>query len=173
MEELAKLIMARYYLANVLEVTDLDLSVQEVELFEKALKEVGSVSKLKSELDDYIKNNDWTDCLGEAGSGNRERGFAIDGCIEYAEPSVRHEDNELGDEFFESIFLEAKPAGFAIVADGKIWDNALSEEKANRLVDYLNRKGLFEDVHVISPSEQDHIGIPNWTYDEKKELGIL
>lgn len=172
MEDLAKLIMVRYYLANELEVTDLDLSEKEVELFEKALKKVGNVSALKKSLDDYIKENDWTGCLGDAGSGNRERELAIEGCIEYSLPSVRHSDSELGDEFFESIFREAKPKDLAVMADGKIWDNALSEEKANSLVRWLKGKGLFQNVRILSQDEQDCAGIPNWSIDEKREIGL-
>ena len=177
MEELAKLIMARYYLANSLEITDLDTSEKEVELFENALKEVGSVSKLKAALDGYIKEHDWTDCLGESGSGNRERSLAIEGCIEYAEPSVRHhvnDDDYVGDAFFESIYREAVPLGWAVLVDDKVWDNGLTEDRANKIAKWLDGKGKFDKIKVISPKSQDRLGadLKNWTFDEKKAVGF-
>ena len=74
--------------------------------------------------------------------------------------------------FFESIYREAVPAGFAVMVDGKIWDNGLSEGKAEKLMDWLLGKSKFKDVHVVTPKEQDRKGIPNWTMDEKRAVGL-
>ena len=79
-EKLANLIMIQYYLAMDLEIHDIDFSLKEVEIGQKALDENnGSKKHLKNALGIYIIKNDWTGHLGTFGSGNRERDFAIDG----------------------------------------------------------------------------------------------
>ena len=78
-EKLANLIMIQYYLAMDLEIHDTDFSLKEVEIGQKALDENGGSEKALSDaLDAYIKENDWTGYLGTFGSGNRERGFAVE-----------------------------------------------------------------------------------------------
>lgn len=106
MENLANFIMVRYYLTNELEQTDIDLSEKEVELYEQARKEAGSEQKLKDFLDSYIAEHDWTGYLGKVGSGNRERGFAIEGTMEYGASHASDNAfiNEEYDEMFESIY---------------------------------------------------------------------
>lgn len=89
-EKLGKFLMIRYSLANDYYL-QFDMSVKEVELVREALNEIKqvfseeeSLEVLKMELDSYIRGNDWTGYFGVLGSGNRERGFMIEGCIEYA-----------------------------------------------------------------------------------------
>lgn len=89
-ENLGKFLMIRYSLVNDY-FLQFDMSVKEVELVREALNEIKQVYSeeealevLKMELDSYIQENDWTGYFGVLGSGNRERGFAIEGCIDYA-----------------------------------------------------------------------------------------
>ena len=177
MEKLANLIMIRYYLANELDMSDVDFSEKEVELYGAALEESGSVKELKKALDNYIKENDWTGCLGTEGSGRREREFAIEGCLEYAGmvnlpknlKKLDEPEEASSDELFESVYRETAPAGLAVIADGKIWDNALSKSEADKLALWLRRKG-FNEVRVLSQNAQDVKGIPNWSIDEKANI---
>ena len=170
MEKLAKLIMARYYLVSVLGISDLDTSDKEEELVDEALSEFNSIGELKEALNDFIKSNDWTGSLGNEGSGERERELAIEGCIDHAGST----SESPVDEFFESIYREAVPAGFAVLADGKVWNWALPEEKAKKVADWLKRKGIFKDVKVLTPKDQDRRGasLKDWSFDEKKALGF-
>lgn len=170
MEKLAKLIMARYYLVSILGISDLDTSDKEEELVKEALSEFDSIGELKEALNDFIKSNDWTGSLGNEGSGERERELAIEGCIDHAGSSS---ENPV-DEFFESIYREAVPAGFAVLADGKVWNWALPEEKAKKVVEWLKRKGIFKDVKILTPKDQDRRGasLKDWSFDEKKALGF-
>lgn len=170
MEKLAKLIMARYYLVSVLGISDLDTSDKEEELVNEALSEFDSIGELKEALNDFIKSNDWTGSLGNEGSGERERELAIEGCIDHTGST----SESPVDEFFESIYREAVPAGFAVLADGKVWNWALPEEKAKKVADWLKRKGIFKDVKVLTPKDQDRRGasLKDWSFDEKKALGF-
>lgn len=97
MENLAKLIMARYFLVSILGISDLDTSAKEDELVKKALSEFDSTDELEGALNDFIKTNDWTGNLSNKGSGERERELAIEGCIDHASLS----NKSLVDEFFE------------------------------------------------------------------------
>lgn len=88
--KLGKFLMIRYSLVNDY-FLQFDMSVKEVELVREALNEIKqvyseeeSLEVLKMELDSYIQGNDWTGYCGVLGSGNRERSFMIEGCIEYA-----------------------------------------------------------------------------------------
>lgn len=88
--KLGKLLMIRYSLVNDY-FLQFDMSVKEVELVREALNEIQqvyseeeSLEVLEMELDSYIQENDWTGYFGVLGSGNRERGLMIEGCIEYA-----------------------------------------------------------------------------------------
>lgn len=88
--KLGKFLMIRYSLVNDY-FLQFDMSVKEVELVREALNEIKqvyseeeSLEVLEMELDSYIQGNDWTGYFGVLGSGNRERGFMIEGCIEYA-----------------------------------------------------------------------------------------
>lgn len=170
MEKLAKLIMARYFLVSILDISDLDTSDKEEELVKEALSEFNSIGELEEALNDFIKTNDWTGSLGNEGSGERERELAIEGCIDHADLS----NENLIDEFFESVYREAIPAGFAVLVDGKVWDAALTEERAKKVVDWLKGKGKFENVQVLSPKDQDRRGasLKNRSIDEKKALGF-
>ena len=181
--------MARYYLVSVLGISDLDTSDKEEELVNEALSEFDSIGELKEALNDFIKSNDWTGSLGNEGSGERERELAIEGCIDHTGST----SESPVDEFFESIYREAVPAGFAVLADGKVWNWALpehtrnkfknksevwvvfdSEEKAKKVADWLKRKGIFKDVKVLTPKDQDRRGasLKDWSFDEKKALGF-
>ena len=89
-ENLGKFLMIRYSLVNDY-FLQFDMSVKEVDLVREALNEIKQVYSeeealeiLKMELDSYIQENDWTGYFGVLGSGNRERRFVIEGCIEYA-----------------------------------------------------------------------------------------
>lgn len=94
-EKLANLIMIQYYLAMDLEIHDTDFSLKEVEIGQKALDENGGSEKALSDaLDAYIKENDWTGYLGTFGSGNRERGFAVEGFFETCGRSLTHNELE-------------------------------------------------------------------------------
>lgn len=168
MVKLAKLIMARYFLVAMLDIEDLDISEKESELINEALSEFNSVEELEKALDVYIKENDWTGNLGSEGSGDRERGLAIEGCISRADIHV----NEPINEFFESVYREAIPAGYAILVDGKVWENGVTEERAQKIVEWLTGKGKFRNIRILSPKEQDKKGIENWSYDEKKAIGF-
>lgn len=88
--KLGKFLMIQYSLVNDY-FLQFDMSVREVELVRETLNEIKqvyseeeSLEVLKMELDSYIQGNDWTGYFGVLGSGNRERGFMIEGCIEYA-----------------------------------------------------------------------------------------
>ena len=94
MVTLAKFIMARYFLVAILDIDDLDISEKESELVNKALSEFNSVEDLEKALDNYIKENDWTGNLGSEGSGDRERGLAIEGCISRADIHANESINE-------------------------------------------------------------------------------
>lgn len=168
MVTLAKFIMARYFLVAILDIDDLDISEKESELVNKALSEFNSVEDLEKALDNYIKENDWTGNLGSEGSGDRERGLAIEGCISRADIHA----NESINEFFESVYREAVPAGYAILVDGKVWENGVTEKRAKKIAEWLTGKGKFKNIRVLSPKEQDRKGIENWSYDEKKALGL-
>lgn len=168
MVKLAKLIMARYFLVAILDIEDLDISEKELELVNEALSEFNSVDELEKALDYYIKENDWTGNLGSEGSGDRERGLAIEGCISRADIHV----NEPINEFFESVYREAIPAGYAILVDGKVWENGVTEERAQKIAEWLTRKGNFRNIRILSPTEQDKKGIENWSYDDKKAIGF-
>lgn len=78
------------------------------------------------------------------------------------------------DELFESVYREAVPAGFAVLVDGKVWDNALTEDRAKKVVDWLKGKGKFKDVRVLTPKDQDRRGanLKDWSFDEKKAIGF-
>lgn len=94
-EKLANLIMIQYYLAMDLEIHDTDFSLKEVEIGQKALDENGGSEKaLENALDAYIKENDWTGYLGTFGSGNRERGFAVEGFFEACGKSLTYNELE-------------------------------------------------------------------------------
>lgn len=94
-EKLANLIMIQYYLAMDLEIHDTDFSLKEVEIGQKALDENGGSEKaLSNALDAYIKENDWTGYLGTFGSGNRERGFAVEGFFEACGRSLTYNELE-------------------------------------------------------------------------------
>ena len=94
-EKLANLIMIQYYLAMDLEIHDTDFSLKEVEIGQKALDENGGSEKALSDaLDAYIKENDWTGYLGTFGSGNRERGFAVEGFFEACGRSLTYNELE-------------------------------------------------------------------------------
>lgn len=94
-EKLANLIMIQYYLAMDLEIHDTDFSLKEVEIGQKALDENGGSEKALSDaLDAYIKENDWTGYLGTFGSGNRERGFAVEGFFEACGRSLSYNELE-------------------------------------------------------------------------------
>lgn len=94
-EKLANLIMIQYYLAMDLEIHDTDFSLKEVEIGQKALDENGGSEKaLSNALDNYIKENDWTGYLGTFGSGNRERGFAVEGFFEACGRSLTYNELE-------------------------------------------------------------------------------
>lgn len=94
-EKLANLIMIQYYLAMDLEIHDTDFSLKEVEIGQKALDENGGSEKaLSNALDTYIKENDWTGYLGTFGSGNRERGFAVEGFFEACGRSLTYNELE-------------------------------------------------------------------------------
>lgn len=94
-EKLANLIMIQYYLAMDLEIHDIDFSLKEVEIGQKALDENGGSEKALSDaLDAYIKENDWTGYLGTFGSGNRERGFAVEGFFETCGRSLTYNELE-------------------------------------------------------------------------------
>ena len=91
LEGLSNLIMIRYYLQslggeNGLDfISEYDNAVDGItsKLVKSAAKEAGSQGlDIERALDSYIKEHDWTGCLGEAGSGNRERGLAIEGTID-------------------------------------------------------------------------------------------
>lgn len=94
--KLGKFLMIRYSLANDYFLANkyflqFDMPAKEVELVREALNEIQqvyseeeSLGVLEMELDSYIRENDWTGYFGVLGSGNRERGFMIEGCIEYA-----------------------------------------------------------------------------------------
>jgi hypothetical protein len=170
MEELAKLIMARYYLVSVLGISDLDTSDKEEELAKKALSEFDSISELKEAVNDFIKANDWTGCLGNEGSGERERGLAIEGCIDHAD--VSKDDDSSNEELFESIFRESQPAGWAVMVNGKIWDTGFEEERARKVAAWLESKDFVESVRVLSPKAQDRPHLVNWTVDEKAAHGL-
>ena len=88
--KLGKFLMIRYSLLNDF-FLQFDMSIKDMELVREALNEIKqvfseeeSLEVLKMELDSYIQGNDWTGYFGVLGSGNRERGFMIEGCIEYA-----------------------------------------------------------------------------------------
>ena len=88
--KLGKFLMIQYSLVNDY-FLQFDMSVKEVELVREAINEIQqvyseeeSLEVLEMELDSYIQGNDWTGYFGVLGSGNRERGFMIEGCIEYA-----------------------------------------------------------------------------------------
>ena len=99
-EKLANLIMIQYYLAMDLEIHDTDFSLKEVEIGQKALDENGGSEKaLENALDNYIKENDWTGYLGTFGSGNQERGFAVEGFFEACGRSLIY--NELTERALE------------------------------------------------------------------------
>ena len=99
-EKLANLIMIQYYLTMDLEIHDTDFSLKEVEIGQKALDENGGSEKaLENALDAYIKENDWTGYLGTFGSGNRERGFAVEGFFEACGRDLRY--NELTERALE------------------------------------------------------------------------
>jgi hypothetical protein len=87
--------MIQYYLAMDLEIHDTDFSLKEVEIGQKALDENGGSEKALSDaLDAYIKENDWTGYLGTFGSGNRERGFAVEGFFEACGRSFTYNELE-------------------------------------------------------------------------------
>ena len=87
--------MIQYYLAMDLEIHDTDFSLKEVEIGQKALDENGGSEKALSDaLDTYIKENDWTGYLGTFGSGNRERGFAVEGFFEACCRSLTYNELE-------------------------------------------------------------------------------
>ena len=109
------------------------------ELVKEALSEFDSIGELKEAVNDFIKANDWTGCLGNEGSGERERGLAIEGCIDHAD--VSKDDDSSNEELFESIFRESQPAGWAVMVNGKIWDNGFEEERARKVAAWL--KSLF------------------------------
>lgn len=88
-EKLGKFLMIQYSLTNDF-FQEFDFSLKEVQLVKECLDKMQEIYSpddilpaLENALDEYIKNNDWTGYFGSVGSGNRERGFIIEGCLEY------------------------------------------------------------------------------------------
>lgn len=168
-EKLANLIMIQYYLAADLDIHDADFSVEEAEIGQKALDECGG-HDLSSALDNYIKEHDWTGYLGTAGSGNRERHFAVEGFFEANNSHLKYpelDESKHYEEGFETVFYDENDKTFKMVDDN--YDTKvglrLYPEMAEKFHSLLPKMNALADKEITIYNSYESNPFYDSTYD--------